>query len=402
MGRTNAGGWRRQLRLTWHLPAVLTGMALLVVGFRVWPWLSSEPPRVLRLSGSHAEIGLAHGTALAEEIHRAYEDYVLGGLVEHAGWTEPALLELARHYEQRIPERYQREIRGISEGSSVSYERVVLLNVLPDVLLGGRPRRAGSPRSTQAMACSSVAAVDEEGLIVGRNLDWLGYGVGHRLGVVTIVEAEGEEPVLGIGWPGLAGVITGMNGAGLVAALHTAPAIDVEPDATPILFRIRSMLAAEATVGDAASRILVAPRTIALNLLVAGGGGEAATAEVLELTGHRQAQVRMRDGLVATTNYYQALDGPGGSGADRLRELEERLSDPTARTPRGVKRALSRVAMPGFGGSLETLHSAIFEPEKGRVLVAMGARPATWGRYFEIEVELEARPRAVRAASNDR
>jgi hypothetical protein len=53
--------WREQVRITWHLPAVLAGLALAGMVAWWWPWLTSTRPQVVVLSGSHYQMGLQHG-----------------------------------------------------------------------------------------------------------------------------------------------------------------------------------------------------------------------------------------------------------------------------------------------------------------------------------------------------
>ncbi len=72
--------WREQLRITWHLPAALAGLALAGLLAHWWPWLTSRPPRVVLLRGTHYQMGLQHGRLFGSEIRELFHVYVEVGL----------------------------------------------------------------------------------------------------------------------------------------------------------------------------------------------------------------------------------------------------------------------------------------------------------------------------------
>lgn len=159
--RVERGFWREQLRITWHLPAVLAGLFALALLAHSWNWLTSTPPRVVRLTGTHYQVGLQHGRLLAAEIREIFQVYVEGGLVAREGFPLAGLIGSAWRYERYIPAGLRAEMRGIADGSGVAYERILLLNTFADATLGQSPR-----------LCSALAVQTRQGLLVARNLDW--------------------------------------------------------------------------------------------------------------------------------------------------------------------------------------------------------------------------------------
>jgi isopenicillin-N N-acyltransferase like protein len=336
--------------------------------------LTSTPPTVRAFSGSHYEMGLAHGRAFRAEIGQLYEKYLIGGLVRTEGWSLADLVAIGHHYEPFIPVQYSDEMRGIAEGSGLSYEQVLAMNTYPDAILGATPR-----------ACSAFAVRTVNGLLVGRNLDWTNYGVAHRYGVVQILRPSDGHRVLSVSWPGLVGCVTGMNDQGLVVTLNMAYASDLATDATPLLMRLRAVLEQQSSIQGAVGSLTCQPRTFAANVLVASARENDAV--IVELSGRRHAVVGMQDGVVVTTNHYQSLGIRGGAGADRTAILRAFLHETGERTtPRNAQMALSKVCFRGSSLGMITNQSVVFMPADLVAQVALGKLPATSGRYFDVRL----------------
>jgi predicted choloylglycine hydrolase len=365
--------WRRQLRVTWQLPVVLAGLGAAALLDREWSWLSSRPPRVVRLSGSHHEMGLRHGRLLRAEIHELFHVYVEEGLVAHEGYSLAQLRSRALRFDPHVPRELREEMRGIAEGSGLPYDEVLLLNTIPDLTHGKSPA-----------LCSALAVrTTRDGLLVGRNLDWEDHGIAHRAGVVFVFAPASGRTVLSVGWPGMVGVATGMNDAGVVLTLNLAFAGDLVGEATPSLLRLRHALERATTVEEAARSLASEPRTLAMNILVAGGAEDRA--EVLELSGRRHAVVPLAGGSVVTTNFYQSLGIAGGVGSERSAALAACLRRSGAATGTvDLRRALATVAFPAAASGPTTLQSVIFLPRRLAAEVAIGQLPASAGRWFPV------------------
>lgn len=183
----------------------------------------------------------------------------------------------------------------------------------------------------------------------------------------------------------MVGVVTGMNRAGLVITLNLSSAGDLVGEATPSLLRLRGALGNATTIDAAVSALEREPRTMGMNLLIAGARENRAV--VLELSGRRRAVVPLTAGQVVTTNFYQALDIAGGVGSDRSATLAARLRRTGSRTcPADLRQDLAAVAFPGPPSGLATLQSVIFLPGKLTAEVAIGQLPAPAGRFFSVRM----------------
>jgi predicted choloylglycine hydrolase len=369
---TRTAWLRSQLRITWHLPIALALLAAVLLTLAATPWMTSQPPRVVRLSGTHHEIGLQHGRLLRGEIQALFDAYIVHGLVEKENRPLASLTKIALHYDPFIPSALREELHGIAEGAGLPYEQILVMNTFADALLGRSPR-----------FCSAVAVHGGDGLLVGRNLDWVNHEVAHRSGVVFLVEAQGERRVLSVGWPGIAGVVTGMNDRGVVVTMNMAFSSDAEPDATPALLRIRDVLGHAASAPAAVATATAAPRTMAMNWMVA----DAAGASVVELTGHRFAVRPMTGSCAVTTNYFESLHERGGFGGDRSALLRGAFAGESSATIGEVERALLRVAFIGPSAGVSTIQSVVFDPKARTAHVAIGKLPAPSGRFYEVTMK---------------
>jgi len=358
---------RRQLRITWHLPAVLLVLFAIAAGAASFNWLTSPRPRVVRLTGTHYEIGLQHGRLLRAEIRALWNGYVVHGLAEKEHHSVADLVAAARHYDHLIPQPLREEMRGIADGAEVPYDEIVVINTFADAMLGGQ------------RFCSALAVNGNDGLLIGRNLDWTDHDVAHRSGVVFILEPKGERRVMSVGWPGMVGVVTGMNDRGLTVTMNIAFASDVETEAMPSLIRIRDALDHETTVDGAVARATSTPRTMAMNWMVA----DSRRAVVVEMSGHRAATRPMEGVCEVTTNYYESLPIAGGSGGDRSATLRRAFASGTA-TVGQIERALLRVAFFGGAHGINTIQSVVFDPKQLAAHVAIGKLPAPSGRFYRV------------------
>ncbi len=120
----------------------------------------AEPPPTrehLVLEGDDYARGLAHGTQLRSKVRSFYTTMLTNTLLpylnrEHAGIAEflpeyrkprygdgkfsrEVLLDSAKELERQIPQQYRDELRGIADGSGLTYDEVLILNTFPDTVL---------------------------------------------------------------------------------------------------------------------------------------------------------------------------------------------------------------------------------------------------------------------------
>jgi hypothetical protein len=210
---------------------------------------------VLRVWGTHYEMGYAHGYLLAPEIVAMLEDYMLGRLLDRQNyWRTRNLL----NWYTRIPQAYRQEMQGVYDGMVDAlgkealysetiddyFEPVDLLafNMIPEIfrLYFSSQNFSAKP----AELCSSISGWEEGtadgNLIFARNLD---FGEpGDLLEASTLIIAyehresrTRQKSWVSIAWPGYLGCLTGMNENGIGAGLNLG---NEQPSLNQLLFNL--------------------------------------------------------------------------------------------------------------------------------------------------------------------
>jgi len=321
---------------------------------------------VVTLAGTPREIGRAYGTLLREALAfglKGFIDPVVGDP------PEAGLLDTARG--MAIPEWAREEMAGMSEGSGLAYDRILLANTIFDI--------------KKFLLCSAVCVAGDPPLF-GRNLDYPDSGVLVRLTAVFVVRPAGKKAFVSIGFPGLVGVLTGWNEDGLAAAVLEVFGHGFRPAATPYAMLFREVLQEERTIGGAAERLRRAKTSTANNLTMMDPAGAA----VLEISPSRIVERRGSGLVIFATNYFCAdvhkqrgdwrdaiLDRTAAHGIDGRDALQD---------------LLDRVSFRSM-----TLQSMVIAPSRGELWLACGAVPATMRPYVRIGPEDLVRIRAAPA-----
>lgn len=261
----------------------------LVYGSSSLSWLGGIP--VLRVTGDAHAAGAAHGRLLAPWLgavihaadpsiqHTVSDDGMLGGPT-HA-------MRLAwrwRFIDDGLTEQDRRWVAGMTRGAEASGVTAPFEDLVRDqaVLDVGAP----SPRSDEAEQKSlaqSLTVIAHQAqaparVWIGRTfaLPGLDDGGEAAIPVVTIAHPEGKIAWAGVGWPGSAGVVTGINAQGIAVIVDPARTGDVRPtrSARPVALLARTVLEQAQTLDEAIKLIEGTPTLgAAVIALVDGASG---------------------------------------------------------------------------------------------------------------------------------
>jgi predicted choloylglycine hydrolase len=325
---------------------------------------------VLHLAGTPEEMGRQHGRLLGDQT-AALRDAYLERFFEGAVERNAALvfgLTLVRY----MPEDYVAEIKGFAETSGMGQPSVVFANTFTD--------------SFRAAFCSVVIASGEatrDGrLLFGRNLDFPRLGILDKATVVVVYHhsRRGRRPFVAVGWPGVVGVMSGMNDAGLcVATLVSVSQKGVKPG-MPYAMMHRQILEECATPQEALELVKRTQRTSANNLAVAAPGIEPL---LIEYTPEKVAVRRAVQGVLLATNHFRSpeLVGERLPSCERFATLERQAAAARGRLDGESLKKMLHAANQGE----MTLQAMVFEPAARRLQLATGAAPATSGKYVTLD-----------------
>jgi len=329
---------------------------------------------VLHLSGTPREMGYQHGAALKAQIHFLYREYYEAMVKRLLG--QDALRSWAKATEEFIPAAYKEEMQGLAEGCGLPYEEILLVNTMIDRL--------------QTVMCSTVVAAGDatkDGEVYfGRNLDFPGRNLLHKMTVVIVWSTEGEKQLAAVTWPGMIGVLSGMNSEGVAGATMLIHKGRERRPGLPYLLMYRQALAAAHKEADVYEMIANAKRTSSNNFTVVD---ETGAAEVIEFDPEVVRRRPATAGSVCSTNFFVSSDlrdqcMPMGTG--RYEHLVEFLDRERGKIDLDlVKQALADVATPFF----LNIQAMVFLPAKREIHVAESRElPVAKGPYVRLSKEL--------------
>jgi hypothetical protein len=330
---------------------------------------------VLFLQGTPEEMGRQQGLLLADATRPLID--VPKGYVRAAGFDAawPAIVLLSKVGLQRAPEQYRRELEAAAQAAALSEEE-------RDALIVGNAMIEMKPFG----GCSSLlveparSATGE--MVFGRNLDGPQPRGVDRLGLVKIYRPVEKHAFASVGFPGLGGVLSGINDVGLALATHSVgasrenePAFN--PLGTPLYCTFRRILEECSSVKEA-EELLRKSEGYTKSILLAACDTERAT--VFEITTKKIVTRDPEDHLLICTNHYRSpalclsKDCPRYEALARLRQQDALL------TCSDVAEAMRLV------GNGNTTQSMIFEPKSLHLRVALGFLPLWEGPFAEIDL----------------
>jgi len=317
---------------------------------------------VLTVGGSPAEIGAATGVLIkpAADGLFGYFDALLKRSRLDLAW--PWLVRTSEGMLPHFPPAYRAELEAGVKAAGLPRDKVVVANCLWDI---------------KKLGCSTLFVAPDRSAtgrpLLGRNFDFPTLGVLQKYSLVVVCRPTGKHAFASVGFPGLVGVTSGMNDAGLaVATLDVASAADGSPPfdltGTPMLLTFRRVLEECTTVAEAEKLLRAAKRTTYLNLAVCDAAGAGV---VFELTPKSVGVRRADDGLCCCTNHFRTKGLATDVRCERFTALEQ------GRTLSKLGLADVQARLHAANQGAMTMQTMVFDPA-GRVLhLAIGDGPTS-------------------------
>lgn len=339
---------------------------------------------VLIVAGSPEEIGRQKG-ALTGNVIPKIEEYPKRLLTykDTDPKREEKLRAMAEALAPQIPADHRAEIRAFAKqtGMEGRWDLGVLANVMVDIYRGG-------------FACSSII-VDAEhsttkGPLFGRNLDFYTLGLIDDYNLVTVHRPTGKHAFASIGYPGLFGIVSGMNDAGLAIAVHEVWISNdkspmYNPKGVPYTFCFRRILEECATVDEAEKLLRSTERTTLLNLAVCDRKSSA----VIEMTPQTVAVRHGEKGLCICTNQFRT-EGLAPAFPFNLCNRYTTLARSYDHLPMGVDDVAERLNQVNMHKL--TVQSMVFEPTPLILNLSIAPAPASAHPMHKLELQPLLKP----------
>ncbi len=381
---------------------------------RFGPAYARRAGRILQvgLVGSPETIGYSHARLLYPEMVEN-EGVLLGRFRDQVPLraVRSLLLDLAQLRYRRVdsqmaPERL-REIAATSLGFQPdpyaelfpTFQRFVYLNALYDISLSFE----GSP----LIGCTTFtfdheATADGSGLLA-RAFDFEVDDVFDERKALFLVRETGKIPFASVAWPGLVGVVSGMNLEGVAVVVHGGRAREPRAEGEPVVHALRRVLSEARSTEEAARLLSTRTPMVSHIVIVTDAQGHSAT---IERAPGVADQLRALPPRAATTNHFESAlrDDPrnlrvreGTSTLPRRARGDRLISELDPRAPVTPARAATLLrdrrsedgsALPlGDRRAIDALiatHGVIFETGERRLWVSEA--PHLLGRFRSFEL----------------
>lgn len=268
---------------------------------------------VMHLQGSPAQLGDAHGHLTARLFRRLDERVAelagtrFGGV---EGWAEGLILRWDYRDTDpalRLEERQELTTLGAAlpdpdDRKLGNYHRLFLYQCFFDL-----SQRLADATVAGSMFSVTAGTRSEPGnVVVGRTLT---VDLGRDFTpdrVVSLVYPDGRYPYAAVGWPGLIGVVTGVNARGIVVAINPARTDDPKQDGRSLPSLAREILERADTLEQALEILQENPvRTAGIVLLADGVQRTSVVAEITSSPSEeRRVIVRgLEDDIVMATDH---------------------------------------------------------------------------------------------------
>ena len=306
-----------------------------------------------------------------------------------------------------VPAPYQMEVLGLATGGppapagfGPAYHVILNCHAAHDIshMVMGHP----------LVGCAAFAAWDEATanghLIVGRNFDWNAGACFDQNKIVVHVAPDEGLRFISVSWPGMAGVVSGINEARVAVTVNAGQSSDQPSIGIPISILIRDVLQHASTLEEAVDMVRTSQVFVADAYLVADG--TSGRAVVVEKSPHT-CVVRQPDGSsIACTNHFlrpPLRDDPANqaysqeaTSVTRYQRLTDLVAQAhgTLDVPAAARilrdahlRALGKPVLghPATLANLETTHSVIMDVTDGIVWVS--TYPHQLGQYVPFQID---------------
>jgi len=332
---------------------------------------------VLTVEGTPDEIGEQIGALAAKPAAKllTYPKEVLKVFGFSLTW--PLLVKEANAMVPNFPKDYLKEMDAELKVTGGDRDTLVVGNTMFDI--------------KKLFACSTLIVEPErsttKGPLFGRNLDFPTCGFLHEYTAVEIYKPKEKHAFAAVGFPGMLGVLSGMNDAGLsLAVLEVYSTADdsvrFDPAGTPYAMCFRRVLEECTTVEEAEKALRAMKRTTLLNLAVC----DAKHGAVFELT-PKHVEVRSADkGFCASTNHFRTKELCTRKDCWRYNLLEKSQDMKTLGLD-DIAKKLDEVNQ----GRL-TLQTMIFEPAALKLHLAFGKIPSSKLPLKELDLKPLLKP----------
>ena len=311
-----------------------------------------------------------------------------------------------RHLGENVLEEYRNEIYGISLSCTheydfigTPYERQLNYHSAHDL--------GHAMHDYMLVGCSSFATWGtqsaDSSLLIGRNFDfYVGDAFAENKQVAFYTPDQGYK-FASVGWPGMIGVLSGMNETGLTVTINAAKSAVPTGSATPISILTREILQYASTIDEAFAIAKKRKTFVSESILI--GSAKDGKAAIIEKSPEKTVLFKGKesDRLISTNHYQSEEFSKDERNMENIRtsdspyrfaRLEELINEnmpidaskaaSILRNHKGLQDADLGLANEMAINQFIAHHSVIFQPEKR--LMWVSTSPWQCGKYVAYDL----------------
>lgn len=207
-----------------------------------------------------------------------------------------------------VREDFQAELYGLSRYSSDRYN-FIAPQYLRTLYLHGAHDIGHAMQDLMMVGCTSLAVWNENtedgDLLIGRNFDFYAGDDFAKNKVIEFVEPENGIPYMSVSWPGMIGVVSGMNKEGITVTINAGKSKIPLAAKTPISLVTREILQYATTIDEAIA--IAKKRKVFVSESIMVGSANDKNAVVIEVSPDHFGVYRVQNsGKVFCTNHFQS------------------------------------------------------------------------------------------------
>ncbi len=267
----------------------------------------------LYIKGNPLQLGYNNG-ALTQDLMQKQEEIFfskVAGFVP-SKFKQNLLRNFLKWYNRKmylnIREDFQAELYGLSQFSSSKYD-FIAPKFRRAIYLHGAHDIGHAMQDLMVVGCTSLAVWNENtedgDLLIGRNFD---FSVGEDFSknkLIEFVEPENGIPYLSVSWPGMIGVVSGMNKEGIAVTINAGKSKIPLTAKTPISLVTREILQYATTINEAIA--IAKKRKVFVSESILVGSANDKNAVIVEVSPHNFGVYSVGNSAkIFCTNHFQS------------------------------------------------------------------------------------------------
>lgn len=207
-----------------------------------------------------------------------------------------------------VREDYQAELYGLSRYSSDEYN-FIAPRYLRSLYLHGAHDIGHAMQDLAMVGCSSLAVWNENtedgDLLIGRNFDFYVGDDFAKNKLVEFVEPESGIPYMSVSWPGMIGVVSGMNKEGITVTINAGKSKIPLTAKTPISLVTREILQYAKNIDEAIA--IAKKRKVFVSESILVGSANDKNAVIIEVSPNNFGVYKVENSSrIFCTNHFQS------------------------------------------------------------------------------------------------